>query len=78
MLVKRGEEAEAGAKKETGYRDGRREAEVEKGKEVAARREEETGAKNASSEDGLQKTVKVKCMIYFPTFVHNILFLSLE
>jgi len=45
VFVKRGGGAEAGAKKEIGYGDGRREAEVEKGKEVKARREEETGAK---------------------------------
>ena len=45
VFVKRGGGAEAGAKKEIGYRDGRREAEVEKGEEVEARREEETGAK---------------------------------
>ena len=45
MFVKRGGGAEAGAKKEIGYGDGRREAEVEKGEEVKARREEETGAK---------------------------------
>ena len=51
VLVKRGGGAEAGAKREIGYKEGRREVEVENGKEVVVRREEGTGAKRGAGEE---------------------------
>ena len=49
--MKKGGEAEAGAKREIGYKEGRREVEVEKGKEAEARREGGTGAKIGAGEE---------------------------
>ena len=50
-LVKRGEEAEAGAKEEIGYRGARKEVKVEKREKAGARREEGIGAKREAGEE---------------------------
>ena len=51
VLVKRGEQAEAEAKEEIGYRGARKEVEVEKREEAGARREEGIGAKRGAGEE---------------------------